>query len=33
MTYSEDFDCPAGRIAAEKLEEEGINVLNYHGGL
>jgi rhodanese-related sulfurtransferase len=31
VTYSEDFDCSASRIAAEKLEEAGFKVLNYQG--
>jgi rhodanese-related sulfurtransferase len=33
ITYSKDFDCPASRIAAEKLQEFGYkNVLRYRGG-
>ncbi len=31
VTYSEDYDCPASRIAAEKLEESGYRALNYQG--
>lgn len=32
ITYSEDFNCPASTIAAEKLENMGYrNVLDYKG--
>jgi rhodanese-related sulfurtransferase len=29
ITYSVDIDCPASRIAAEKLEMAGFSTLNY----
>ncbi|RMF91480.1 MAG: hypothetical protein D6733_01010 [Methanobacteriota archaeon] len=31
VTYSEDYRCPASRIAAEKLEEAGFSAINYQG--
>lgn len=31
VTYSEDMNCPASRIAAEMLDTSGYNVLNYQG--
>ncbi len=29
ITYSEDINCPAKRIAAEKLSDYGFNVIAY----
>ena len=31
VTYSEDYECPASRIAAEKLASAGFKTLNYQG--
>jgi rhodanese-related sulfurtransferase len=31
VTYSEDYDCPASTIAAEKLEQMGFTTMDYKG--